>query len=124
MLIPATPPLFTPSVLYCFSLINIFSSFIFQDLHLYSVNGKHLAQETVPHPVTTMLIANSYLILGNNLGNLVIKDLLQLRTINTMPLHIPITCLAVTNGNSHLLVGLKDGKLIIVGIKRPSEVKK
>ena len=47
----------------------------------------------------------------------------RLKTITTLPLHVEIQCVSITNGHSHILAGLKDGKLIIVGIKRPSQVK-
>lgn len=47
----------------------------------------------------------------------------SLKTLSTVTLHIPITCVTVTNSNSHILAGLSDGKLIIIGIKKNSEVK-
>ena len=47
----------------------------------------------------------------------------RLKTITTLPLHVEIQCVSITNGHSHILAGLKDGKVIIVGIKRPSQVK-
>ncbi|KAK2190684.1 hypothetical protein NP493_70g05046 [Ridgeia piscesae] len=93
------------------------------DLHLYSVNGKHLASETLLHPLSHMLITDSHLVFGGSQGTLVVKELFGLKTLSTVTLHIPITCMTVTNGNSHILAGLSDGKLIIIGIKKPSEVK-
>ena len=41
-----------------------------------------------------------------------------------MPLHVGVSCLAVTTGQTHILVGLEDGKLIVVGTDRNCQVKK
>lgn len=49
--------------------------------------------------------------------------LVSLKTRATLSLHVEVQCVSITANNSHLLAGLKDGKLIIVGIKRPSQVK-
>ena len=35
----------------------------------------------------------------------------------------PIHCVCVTKEYSHILVGLEDGKLIVVGVGKPAEVK-
>lgn len=41
----------------------------------------------------------------------------RLKPLAALQLLVPIQCLTITNGNSHILVGLHDGKLIIVGVK-------
>ncbi|XP_074640856.1 neurobeachin-like protein 1 isoform X2 [Tubulanus polymorphus] len=92
-------------------------------LHLYSVNGKHLVQEFVQYPLNHMIITGDYLLMGNNQGTLFIRELFSLQTVQTMPLHVPIQCLAVVNNNTHILAGLQDGKLIILGSRRQPEVK-
>ena len=43
--------------------------------------------------------------------------------MTALQLLVPIQCLTVTHGNSHVLVGLRDGKLIIVGVKGKPEAK-
>ena len=53
-----------------------------------------------------------------------IKELHELRTVTSMPLHVGVSCLAVTTGQTHILVGLDDGKLIVVGTDRNCQVKK
>lgn len=40
-----------------------------------------------------------------------------------LPMKVPIRSLAVTKERSHVLVGLEDGKLIVVGAGQPSEVR-
>lgn len=38
-------------------------------------------------------------------------------------MRLPIHCVCVTKEYSHILVGLEDGKLIVVGVGKPAEVK-
>ena len=55
--------------------------FIIQEklsLQLYSINGNHLASETVYVPIQDMLTADGHLIFGNLQGVLVIKQLFGL----------------------------------------------
>lgn len=40
-----------------------------------------------------------------------------------LSMRLPIYCVSITKENSHILVGLADGKLIIVGVGKPAEVK-
>ncbi|KAG8441482.1 hypothetical protein GDO86_007010 [Hymenochirus boettgeri] len=40
-----------------------------------------------------------------------------------MPMKVPVHCVSVTKESSHILVGLEDGKLIVVGAGQPLEVK-
>ncbi|KAK3721190.1 hypothetical protein RRG08_044202 [Elysia crispata] len=86
-------------------------------LHLYSVNGKHLCSEPLVHSLGDMCVSGDHLITGNSAGQLTISEIFGLRPLTTMELLVPIRCVTVANGNSHVLVGLKDGKLIIVGRK-------
>lgn len=44
-------------------------------------------------------------------------------TISPLAMRLPIHCISVTKEYSHILVGLEDGKLIIVGVGKPAEVK-
>lgn len=92
-------------------------------LHLYTVNGKHLFQQKVAYPITDMIIGENYLISGNDQGHLMVYELFGLTLLTTIPLLVPIQCIASTPGNTHILVGLRDGKLIIVGTKTKAEIK-
>lgn len=40
-----------------------------------------------------------------------------------LPMNVPIRSVAVTKERSHVLIGLEDGKLIVVGAGQPSEVR-
>ncbi|CAF0785781.1 unnamed protein product [Brachionus calyciflorus] len=47
-------------------------------------------------------------------SKIVFKDYYDMKTVQTMRLKAPITCMNLTRDDSHLLVGLKDGKLIVI----------
>lgn len=40
-----------------------------------------------------------------------------------LAMRLPIRCVSVTKESSHILVGLEDGKLIVIGVGKPAEVK-
>lgn len=44
-------------------------------------------------------------------------------SVAPLAMRLPIRCVSVTKEYSHILVGLEDGKLIIVGVGKPAEVK-
>ncbi|XP_031760024.1 neurobeachin-like protein 2 isoform X1 [Xenopus tropicalis] len=93
-------------------------------LHYYSVNGKHLATEALEEQVTALCIAQDYLVLGTMQCSLQIRELRSLKpAVPSMPMKVPVYCVSVTKENSHILVGLEDGKLIVVGAGQPLEVK-
>ena len=82
-----------------------------------------MCQETVQFPLSHMMVTNSrHLLLGNIKGQLTIKELHGLRSVTTLNLQVPITCISVTHNNTHILVGLRDGKLIIVGVKKNNQL--
>ncbi|XP_072337816.1 neurobeachin-like protein 1 isoform X1 [Scyliorhinus torazame] len=93
-------------------------------LHLYSVNGKHLASETIKEQVTDLCVSGEYIVVGSMEGFLSIRDLYSL-TLSAAPMamRLPIHCVSITKENSHILVGLEDGKLIIVGVGKPAEMR-
>uniref|UniRef100_H3B2H2 Neurobeachin-like protein 2 n=1 Tax=Latimeria chalumnae TaxID=7897 RepID=H3B2H2_LATCH len=93
-------------------------------LHLYSVNGKYLGSEGLNEQVSDLCISGEHIILGSVQGFLSIRDLYSLN-LSTAPIamRVPIHCISVTKENSHILVGLGDGKLIIVGVGKPAEVR-
>lgn len=47
----------------------------------------------------------------------------RLRQLTVLPLHVPVHSLAITTSNSHIFAGLRDGKLIIIGVKNRSEIR-
>uniref|UniRef100_A0AAV2L972 BEACH domain-containing protein n=1 Tax=Knipowitschia caucasica TaxID=637954 RepID=A0AAV2L972_KNICA len=92
-------------------------------LHLFSVNGKLLRSESLKEQVSDMCVSGEYVIIGTEQGNLCIYDLYSLcLSVAPMAMRVPVRCVSVTKEQSHVLVGLHDGKLIIVGVGRPAEI--
>ncbi|XP_054646367.1 neurobeachin-like protein 1 isoform X2 [Dunckerocampus dactyliophorus] len=93
-------------------------------LHLYSVNGKHLCSEPLKEQMTDMCVSGEFVVIGSEQGYLSIRDLysLSLRA-EPMAMRVPVRCVSVTKEQSHVLVGLQDGKLIIVGVGKPAEMR-
>uniref|UniRef100_A0A8D2ZJ78 Neurobeachin-like protein 2 n=1 Tax=Scophthalmus maximus TaxID=52904 RepID=A0A8D2ZJ78_SCOMX len=93
-------------------------------LHLYSVNGKHLCSEPLKEQLTDMCVSGEYVVIGSEQGYLSIRDLYSL-SLCTEPIamRVPVRCVSVTKEQSQVLVGLEDGKLIIVGVGKPAEMR-
>uniref|UniRef100_A0A8C4XCF7 Neurobeachin-like protein 2 n=1 Tax=Erpetoichthys calabaricus TaxID=27687 RepID=A0A8C4XCF7_ERPCA len=93
-------------------------------LHLYSVNGQLLASVPSEEQATSLCLSQEHVILGTAQGSLHIRDLYSLKAvISPLPLKLPVHSVSLTKEHSHILVGLADGKLIVVGAGKPSEVK-
>uniref|UniRef100_A0A8C8SSA1 Neurobeachin-like protein 2 n=1 Tax=Pelusios castaneus TaxID=367368 RepID=A0A8C8SSA1_9SAUR len=93
-------------------------------LHLYSVNGKHLSSVPLDEQITAMCITEEFVVLGTMQCSLQIWELHSLQTpVLSMPMKVPVHSVSVTKEKSHILVGLEDGKLIVVGSGQPSEVR-
>ncbi|KFQ82896.1 Neurobeachin-like 2, partial [Phaethon lepturus] len=92
-------------------------------LHLYSVNGKHLSSVPLDEEVTAMCLTEEFVVLGTMQCGLEIRDLQSLRAaVAPVPMRVPVHSVSVTKEKSHILVGLEDGKLIVVGAGQPAEV--
>ncbi|XP_025945583.1 neurobeachin-like protein 2 isoform X1 [Apteryx rowi] len=93
-------------------------------LHLYSVNGKHLSSVPLDEQVTAMCITEDFVVLGTMQCGLEIRDLQSLQAaVPPVPMRVPVHSVSVTKEKSHILVGLEDGKLIVVGAGQPAEVR-
>ncbi|XP_069107826.1 neurobeachin-like protein 1 isoform X1 [Argopecten irradians] len=92
-------------------------------IHLYSINGKHLFAEKLTYGLGHMIVSGEHLITGDTQGNLSVLEIFALKTLTSLPLHVPIHCIAITTNGSHILVGLRDGKLIIIGVKNKSDLR-
>ncbi|XP_057195455.1 neurobeachin-like protein 2 isoform X2 [Triplophysa rosa] len=93
-------------------------------LHVYSVNGTLLASATLDEKITATHLVPHYLIVGTQQGNLHIRELYSLNpAVGPLALKVPVRCVSVTKENSHILVGLEDGKLIVVGAGKPEQVR-
>lgn len=87
-------------------------------IHVYSLNGRWLASEAVLHRISALAVDDAFLMSGDENGDLVLRDLLTLEKLHSLPLHLPIQAVSLVAGNTHALVPLRDGKLIIIGSKR------
>ncbi|NXJ97928.1 NBEL2 protein, partial [Corythaixoides concolor] len=93
-------------------------------LHLYSVNGKHLSSVPLEQEVTAMCLTEEFVVLGTMQCGLEIRDLQSLRAaVPPVAMRVPVHSVSVTKEKSHILVGLEDGKLIVVGAGQPAEVR-
>uniref|UniRef100_A0A8C3S1W5 Neurobeachin-like protein 2 n=1 Tax=Chelydra serpentina TaxID=8475 RepID=A0A8C3S1W5_CHESE len=93
-------------------------------LHLYSVNGKHLSSVPLEEQVTALCVTEEFVVLGTMQCSLQILGLQSLQAaVLPMPMKVPVHSVSVTKEKSHILVGLEDGKLIVVGAGQPSEVR-
>uniref|UniRef100_A0A452RXF0 Neurobeachin like 1 n=1 Tax=Ursus americanus TaxID=9643 RepID=A0A452RXF0_URSAM len=93
-------------------------------LHLFSVNGKYLGSQVLTEQVSDICITGEYIITGSLQGFLSIRDLHSLNlSMNPLAMRMPIHCVCVTKEYSHILVGLEDGKLIVVGVGKPAEMR-
>ncbi|XP_060137891.1 neurobeachin-like protein 1 [Zootoca vivipara] len=93
-------------------------------LHLYSVNGRYLGSESLKEDVSDLCVAGEYIVMGSLQGFLSIRDLHSLSpSTSPLAMRLPIRCVSVTKESSHILVGLEDGKLIIIGVGKPAEMR-
>ncbi|XP_069552207.1 neurobeachin-like protein 2 isoform X1 [Brachyistius frenatus] len=93
-------------------------------IHVYSANGRVLSSFTMEEQVTVLHLVSEYIILGTMQGSLHIQDLCSLDVLVTpLALRVPVRSVSVTKECSHILVGLEDGKLIVVGAGKPEEVR-
>merc|ERR1719509_753388 len=80
------------------------------------LNGRHLSSMTTSHRVTGLIASADRLLAGDENGDLVLRDLYTMEGLTTLPLQLPIQTLALTEGNTHILAPLRDGKVIVVGL--------
>ncbi|CAL8247132.1 unnamed protein product [Lota lota] len=93
-------------------------------LFVYSVNGCLLSRVLLEEEVTALHLFSEYVILGTLQGNLQIRHLSSLDVVVApLALKLPVRSVSVTKECSHILVGLDDGKLIVVGSGKPEQVR-
>ncbi|XP_045434738.1 neurobeachin-like protein 2 isoform X2 [Pipistrellus kuhlii] len=93
-------------------------------LHLYSVNGRLRASLPLGEQPTALAVTEDFALLGTAQCALHILHLNKLLpAAPPLPMKVPIRSMAVTKERSHVLVGLEDGKLIVVGAGQPSKVR-
>ncbi|ELK24974.1 Neurobeachin-like protein 2, partial [Myotis davidii] len=93
-------------------------------LHLYSVNGRLRASLPLVEQPTALAVTEDFVLLGTAQCALHILHLNKLLpAAPPLPMKVPIRSMAVTKERSHVLVGLEDGKLIVVGAGQPAKVR-
>ncbi|XP_072010630.1 neurobeachin-like protein 2 isoform X2 [Engystomops pustulosus] len=93
-------------------------------LHLFSINGRHLSSAGLEEEASALCLTQDYVVLGTAQCSLQIRDLRSLSlAVTPLPMKVPVHCVSVTKENSHILVGLEDGKLIVVGAGQPLELR-
>lgn len=93
-------------------------------LHLFSINGKYLGSQVLSEQISDMCIIGEHIITGSLQGLLSIRELHSLKlSVSPLAMRLPIHCVSITKEYSHILVGLEDGKLIVVGVGKPAEMR-
>jgi len=85
-------------------------------MHVYTINGHLLTSSAVTHRITAISTAGDYIITGDENGDLVLRDLLTPKVVQSLALQLPIQDVSILAGNTHILAPLRDGKLIVVGL--------
>ncbi|EDV26958.1 uncharacterized protein TRIADDRAFT_22959 [Trichoplax adhaerens] len=83
-------------------------------IHLYSINGRLLTSQQIDRKINTMIVSKHYIITGDAGGAVVIRNDYDLTEEMTFQLNVPVRCASISSINEHILVGLDDGKLIII----------
>ncbi|XP_059134551.1 neurobeachin-like protein 1 isoform X2 [Peromyscus eremicus] len=93
-------------------------------LHVFSVNGRYLGSQVLNEQISDMCIIGEHVITGSLQGFLSVRELHGLNlSVTPLAMRLPIHCVSVTKEYSHILVGLEDGKLIVVGVGKPAEMR-
>ncbi|CAF4138084.1 unnamed protein product, partial [Rotaria sp. Silwood2] len=112
-------------------------------LFLYSINGVLIRTRKLEYKIVDMLLSDQHIVLAVNhepslqqtntatnkestsliVARIIIKDMFEMKTIQTIRLRTHINCLYFTKDFSHLLVGVKDGKLIVLTAEKKSLTK-
>ncbi|UJR35190.1 hypothetical protein I4U23_027957 [Adineta vaga] len=103
-------------------------------LFLYSINGQLIRTRKFEYRVIDMILNDQYIILAVNqqktdsssssaMARVIIKNLFEMTTIQSIRLRTQITCLFLTKDRSHLLVSVKDGKLFVLTTEKRSSTK-
>ncbi|XP_063234189.1 neurobeachin-like protein 1 isoform X2 [Bacillus rossius redtenbacheri] len=92
------------------------ASHVTHSLHVFSVNGESLGSKLVSGQVTGLAVAGDHLVVVDDAGDLTVSRLLGLHPVYDLPLHVPIQSVVVTAGNTHLLLPLRDGKVVVLTV--------
>ncbi|GAM18020.1 hypothetical protein SAMD00019534_011950 [Acytostelium subglobosum LB1] len=85
-------------------------------IYLYSINGQLLSSVETHGKLNSMIVSkdSEYLITGGDKGTVVIRTLYNLKFAYKLSFDSAIHSLAMSNDQRHLMVGLEDGRLLII----------
>ena len=87
-------------------------------LHIYTINGRLLQNQTVLHRTTCLLVLDhEHVLVGDENGEISVRDIYDGSVLHSLPLQMPVQGACLVSRNTHLLVPLRDGKLIVIGSK-------
>jgi hypothetical protein len=97
----------------------VFYSLEDNSLHLFTINGFLLCEGNANERLRHMLITSDseFLVTGGEKGIVVVRQLHSFKVIHKFATNSPITSLAMTTEERHLIVGLADGKLLIIAVR-------
>ena len=84
-------------------------------IHTITINGHHHHSNTVGHRIKSLTEKEDFIFCGDENLDVVLRDLFTGEIIHSLPLHLPIQCVMMVPEQSHALVPLRDGKLVVVG---------
>ncbi|KAF2072405.1 hypothetical protein CYY_006280 [Polysphondylium violaceum] len=96
-------------------------------IYLYTINGQLLKSIDTHERLHSMIVSKDntypeYLITGGERGTVVIRTLYNLRPTNhKLMFGTPIHSLAMSSDQRHLMVGLEDGRLLIIAANNENE---
>ncbi|EGG24619.1 BEACH domain-containing protein [Cavenderia fasciculata] len=85
-------------------------------IYLYSINGQFLQSVETHERLNSIIITkdSEYLITGGDKGTVILRTLYNLKFAHKLSFDQPIHSLAMGSDQKHLMVGLEDGRLIII----------
>lgn len=87
----------------------------------YSINGKLLTEDAkLKDDVARVFISGEFVVTGGDGGKLEIRNLHNFQVVEKMKLLVPIRNVSMARDNTHILVCLQDGKLIVIGVAPPT----
>jgi WD40 repeat protein len=88
-------------------------------LHAFSINGQQLAVDSQCGALADLVATPSgnYFIAAKRRGHISVRSSHNLQTLHVMSTsQVPIRSMAISSNETHILVGLQDGKLVIIPV--------
>lgn len=92
-------------------------------LHLYSTNGYHIWNDITSAFITSLISSGDYVICGNSRGQINIHELHELKLLKSLSLPSSICHINITSRNSHILSSLSNGRMMVICVALPVDIK-